>query len=669
MIKIEIHSTRAVIRYQEPLTVGLRGAKVRFSFGSPWEGLSKIAVFRQGEKTVTVADVGEEAIIPWEVLTQPGSPVQIGVYGRDSTDTVAIPTVWTETAAVRPGADPEGDPSTEPTPGLWEQLQGKMGSLEKLNAADKSSLVGAINEANRAFCLVTVTKNEDGSYSADKSSQQLLTAKNMGKVLLCQLDSLWLTLSSVYNTATFEFTTVKKNTKCCITIHPDGTISYQADVLATGESRLPNPKKITITGASTAEYDGSDEVEVQVPYKTSQLEHDSGFLTTAPVTSVNGQTGEVKLPTVVKVPLIRQEDGTYKPGISHEDILAAYHAGNFVFCEYSGRLLPLIVASRILCSFGCVHSGNVYTVNINSASAVASVVPLASGGGSGSGSDGITPHIGANGNWFIGETDTGMPSRGQAGPVGPRGETGAAGPQGPQGEQGEPGPVGPQGATGPQGPAYVLTEADRAGIVAEVIASLGGNPLFGYVDKDNRIIVSGNLPDGTYAVKYELEDGSTVEIGQLVLTEAEPEAYTNRIPLSVDVNGNPFNGGQGYKTGARLSMSSGGESTAEGYECTGFIPVTKTDTIRIKGIDVTEENATNCVCYDSNKQPVAVNGAQHGTTLHALFVAYGTQNGDVYTSALNKVSFLTFPAEVAFIRIGSKSITADSVLTVNQEIV
>ena len=418
MIKIEIHSTRAAIRYQEPLTVGLRGAKVRFSFGSPWEGLSKIAVFRQGEKTVTVADVGEEVIIPWEVLTQPGSPVQIGVYGRDSTGTVAIPTVWTETAAVRPGADPEGDPSTEPTPGLWEQLQGKMGSLEKLNAADKSSLVGAINEANRAFCLVTVTKNEDGSYSADKTSQQLLTAKNMGKVLLCQLDSLWLTLSSVYNTATFEFTTVKKNTKCCITIHPDGTISYQADVLATGESRLPNPKKITITGASTAEYDGSDEVEVQVPYKTSQLENDSGFLTTAPVTSVNGQTGEVKLPTVVKVPLIRQEDGTYKPGISHEDILAAYHAGNFVFCEYSGRLLPLIVASRILCSFGCVHSGNVYTVNINSASAVASVVPLASGGGSGSGSDGITPHIGANGNWFIGETDTGMPSRGEPGPQG-----------------------------------------------------------------------------------------------------------------------------------------------------------------------------------------------------------------------------------------------------------
>ena len=31
------------------------------------------------------------------------------------------------------------------------------------------------------------------------------------------------------------------------------------------------------------------------------------------------------------------------------------------------------------------------------------------------GVDGITPHIGDNGNWFIGDTDTGKPSRGEPG--------------------------------------------------------------------------------------------------------------------------------------------------------------------------------------------------------------------------------------------------------------
>lgn len=40
---------------------------------------------------------------------------------------------------------------------------------------------------------------------------------------------------------------------------------------------------------------------------------------------------------------------------------------------------------------------------------------FAIGTGSGTGTGGITPHIGANGNWYIGNTDTGMPSRGEKG--------------------------------------------------------------------------------------------------------------------------------------------------------------------------------------------------------------------------------------------------------------
>lgn len=34
------------------------------------------------------------------------------------------------------------------------------------------------------------------------------------------------------------------------------------------------------------------------------------------------------------------------------------------------------------------------------------------------GANGITPHIGDNGNWYLGATDTGKPSRGEAGPQG-----------------------------------------------------------------------------------------------------------------------------------------------------------------------------------------------------------------------------------------------------------
>ena len=71
--------------------------------------------------------------------------------------------------------------------------------------------------------------------------------------------------------------------------------------------------------------------------------------------------------------------------------------------------------------------------------------------------DGITPTIGDNGNWFLGDVDTNKPSRGEQGPAGPKGDTGAQGPQGemgpqgPRGEQGDKGDKGDTGATGPQG--------------------------------------------------------------------------------------------------------------------------------------------------------------------------------------------------------------------------
>ena len=74
------------------------------------------------------------------------------------------------------------------------------------------------------------------------------------------------------------------------------------------------------------------------------------------------------------------------------------------------------------------------------------------------GTDGITPHIGENGNWYIGNTDTGKPSRGEqgakgdTGAIGPQGPKGDTGPQGPQGEKGDTGPQGLQGIQGVQGP-------------------------------------------------------------------------------------------------------------------------------------------------------------------------------------------------------------------------
>ena len=76
------------------------------------------------------------------------------------------------------------------------------------------------------------------------------------------------------------------------------------------------------------------------------------------------------------------------------------------------------------------------------------------------GADGITPHIGANGNWYLDTTDTGKPSRGAKGDKGDKGEKGA------------------NGKTPVKGTDY-WTTADKTEIVNDTLAALptwaGGN--------------------------------------------------------------------------------------------------------------------------------------------------------------------------------------------------
>ena len=166
------------------------------------------------------------------------------------------------------------------------------------------------------------------------------------------------------------------------------------------------------------------------------------------------------------------------------------------------------------------------------------------------GAPGITPTIGTNGNWFLGTTDTGKPSRGAKGDTGASGKPGTDGVTPHIGDngnwyigstdtgkptRGEKGAAGANGYTPVKGTDY-FTEADKTELVAMVIESLGGNPVFGYVDENNNIIVSGNLADGTYSVKYEMEDGSTVDIGDLVLDTNVYYTVTNALTNCTNSN-------------------------------------------------------------------------------------------------------------------------------------
>lgn len=141
-------------------------------------------------------------------------------------------------------------------------------------------------------------------------------------------------------------------------------------------------------------------------------------------------------------------------------------------------------------------------------------------------------------------------------------------------------------------------------------------------------------------------------------------SYTNQIPISTDANGNLFvgtNGEKGYKTGYRVSGSSGNESAQTGTEITGFIPITANDTMYLKNI------------VDDGTHVIGIYTADHtfiyGLQFNAVFDVYDgsivtiTPKNPLFTNITNEQS-----SSVAFIRISATEITEDSIITVNEPI-
>lgn len=223
---------------------------------------------------------------------------------------------------------------------------------------------------------------------------------------------------------------------------------------------------------------------------------------------------------------------------------------------------------------------------------------------------------------------------------------------------------------------YVFVDGEPVGNGVALPSGAGGD-VVGNVDSQNNIIVTGNLPDGTYNVKYELEDGSTIDVGDLVIDRTvyysvtnkltnctngnsatrviEGESYSatitaydgyelssvvvtmgganvsvtngvinianvtgnivitavaevsgpiNVLPLAINADGTPFvgtNGEKGYKTGVRISGSSGGETAQTGCMATGFIAVKYGERAVVENITENSNANYNVVCfYDEN---------------------------------------------------------------------
>lgn len=329
MIKVYCNGTRIQCLRQGELNVGMAGAPIEFDFSSEWDGLGKTAVFRcDGSKDMIIGADGKTTV-PTEILTTPGMDVEVGVYAvKEDGTTWPAPTTYCKIGRVGEGADPSGDESYPPTPDVGEQavaaaskaLQAAADAQEVAaeiqRKADNGEFDGApgkdgedyvLTEADKDYIADLVAERVDVSLELDTTLTRRgvpADAKAVGDALenvggkayvqdtepaQMEVGEFWynpdedggasdltgyateawvqegyqpkgdyLTEQDLSGYAKTEDIPTKPSD---IGAQPEGNYATKDEIPTT----LPNPHKLTFTGAVNAEYDGSEAVEVVIP--------------------------------------------------------------------------------------------------------------------------------------------------------------------------------------------------------------------------------------------------------------------------------------------------------------------------------------------------------------------------------------------------------------------
>lgn len=151
----------------------------------------------------------------------------------------------------------------------------------------------AVENIDKALFVVNITQNSDGTFSADKTFEEIVQAYNEGK-------------HNIVANAAFTFPTIAplaailehailfsnsiasgKNGASLITISiaSNNEVQIKTLPLATKTSKLPNPYPLTFTGAVTGSYDGSNAKTIEIPIGAAgksayQYAQDGGYTDT-----------------------------------------------------------------------------------------------------------------------------------------------------------------------------------------------------------------------------------------------------------------------------------------------------------------------------------------------------------------------------------------------------
>lgn len=204
------------------------------------------------------------------------------------------------------------------------------------------------------------------------------------------------------------------------------------------------------------------------------------------------------------------------------------------------------------------------------------------------------------------------------------------------------------------------TPADKEELIAKIVADLG-SPIVGTIDDNNNIILSGELAEGEYTLKY-VNAGEYTKIATITVTgdgevtpdvpdvPDEPEEIKNRLNYgTTEVGGAEIYNGKGWAENTRWSASSNAPSTKTGMYLTGIIPVKSGDTVYTYDMPYTAgiSEATYFVNYhsDGNITETQINS---------------------HAADSNNVHVFTVPDGVIGVRFSCFGISETSMVTVNQ---
>ena len=195
----------------------------------------------------------------------------------------------------------------------------------------------------------------------------------------------------------------------------------------------------------------------------------------------------------------------------------------------------------------------------------------------------------------------------------------------------------------------------KADIITQIIAQLGGIPVFGTVNDDNTITVTSMLADGDYVLMYENDNGTLEEIGTITVSNGEAtggEGYTNIIDTF------------GYSDGYRISTSTGALSAQDGYTTTGLMTIPSGSIIRTKWVNFNyNSNYCNIGVYDASGNKISTNN----------LIGQGTEVWNGLTWSFDSEGNLLMNYEIStgeaiYIKISGYGSGENLIVTINEEI-